>query len=260
MSTSASAAKSVSTVFGLSSLSPVLNRLAWSREAFDPAGAWTACYEVFEVPSYGANVVGKVSLHRQPLSDGFSLQIEDCKLMKEYRQNISAEVNCSSDNLATPRNWRFHSQVLDKTGLPISDLALEKSGKFKSGSVELRCGGKCRTRQVNMPLAMDWALFEAVPRLDMRNAGELRFSLLSDFDQIKPDQLLAYRQTVEVELPGSTDEAVSAKTLRLHCWEQFGRGISPTQYWVDDDGRLLAINAGLRGYVRRDPDATERKK
>jgi len=39
------------------------------------------------------------------------------------------------------------------------------------------------------------------------------------------------------------------RDVRLHAYSQVGRGIVPWVYWVDEQGRLLFIVAGLEGYV-----------
>jgi hypothetical protein len=45
-----------------------------------------------------------------------------------------------------------------------------------------------------------------------------------------------------------------AVRTQMQAYEQFGEGILPIVYWVDERGRLLFVLSGLIGYVL-DPDA-----
>ena len=98
-------------------------------------------------------------------------------------------------------------------------------------------------RQIPAPgaYAVNWALFEAVGRLPREEFEPLRFTMLDHFDQLKPGQVLSYRETADVSLGG--------RSVRLHAYDHLGEGIVPWIYWVDDEGRLLFAVSGLEAYL-----------
>ena len=110
-------------------------------------------------------------------------------------------------------------------------------------------------------------LLDAVQRLPRAAFEPKRFTLLDDFDVVKANQTLAYRKTVEVLLGGrrvqkqhweKLEKGRIRKTswgregdrpVRLHAYEHLGDAIVPEVYYVDDQGRLLFMVAGIEAYV-----------
>jgi hypothetical protein len=86
----------------------------------------------------------------------------------------------------------------------------------------------------------NWSLFEAVQRLPF-DCRELRFEMFEEMELRKPEHGLWPGAAADVEIGG--------RTVKLHSFEQIGRGILPMTYWLDDQHRLIiAVNA-RRAYL-----------
>ena len=90
-------------------------------------------------------------------------------------------------------------------------------------------------------LADRLALFDAVARLPHKQFDPIEFTRIDHFDQVKPDQALAFRRTIETSIAG--------KKVQLHGYDQTGRGIMPFTYWVDNQGRTIVAISGLEAYL-----------
>jgi hypothetical protein len=95
----------------------------------------------------------------------------------------------------------------------------------------------------------------------------MRFTLLDDFDQVKPDQTLAPHGQVTLTLGGSrvvrhrveklekgtvhrpVVEREGGRNVVLRQYSQTGRGVVPWVYYVDEAGRLFFVVAGIEAYV-----------
>jgi len=231
---------------------------------FDPKGNWKLSYNVCTM--YGTPwPVGDLTLERKALPDGSSVlkmnyvkSIPQNKLeplyspdyiLQETEQNyqkLTAEIHCKDDELSTPISWTFNFESQDETRNPIKITRLRKSAVVKNGKVEITDG---KYRQViNAPSAhtVHWALFDAVQRLPRKDFKPLHFTMFDRFDQIKPNQTLSYRKTVDLIVGGNPTQE-----LRLHGYDHLGEGIIPWIYWVDDKGRLLFVVSGIEGYISK---------
>ena len=150
----------------------------------------------------------------------------------------------TNDTLATPERWTFSSQIARGPGGGqglVEGTRIEQSATAVDGGVEIRGGASVRRLAVERPFAINWALFVAVGRLPREPFDPIRFTMLDHFDQVKPNQTLSYRESVDVLLAG--------RPVRLHAYDHLGEGIVPWIDWVDDAGRLLFAVSGLEAYL-----------
>ena len=237
-------------------------------EAFDPTGAWGNAYQIFEC-SQGMRAQGTLRISREPAGrDGLDLKIEHTKRAVGGSLRFDVEMLCAADDLATPRRWTTNSVALDPDGAPIEDTRLVEAGRAVKGGVRIETHGRNRKIDVPAPFAYHWGLFDAIQRMKPEADTIREFTLLDRLSyQVKPGHRLAFRGSAEVELGGrkvwhETKEDLEIGTLyrpvaaregavasKLHAWEQYGEGVLPIIYWVNEQGRLLLALSGLVGYV-----------
>ena len=214
---------------------------------FDPRGRWKLTYGVYTFAAIKAGTTpggrtGSLTLFREPRDGGSVVEVDFEKhLIGGASQRVIARLVCRDDALATPSEWDYSSEFFDRAKDPLPAAGLEKSAKILEGRVEIDDGKYTQLIQIDGPFTINWALFEAVGRLPRGPFAPLEFTLLDHFDQVKGGQTLVYRKSLSMEL-GDRD-------VRLHAFDQLGRGIVPWVYWVDDSGRLLAAISGLEAYI-----------
>ena len=203
--------------------------------AFDPRGPWRHTYGVYDLGADLAarknavrNLAGTLRISRSPLSGGGSLLDIDLQRRTPPRteERISGHMKCAPGVLASPTEWDF-------------DWEARTPGQ--SGSLKRKRAGNVA---LSSPYTANWALFDVVQRLEPKPAEPLRFTLLDEFDLVKPNQNLAFRKTTEVTL--------AKGPVTLNAFEQFGDGVLPVMYWTDDQGRLLFAISGLIAYAMKE--------
>jgi hypothetical protein len=136
-------------------------------------------------------------------------------------------VTCKADALATPMQWKTDFEVLDPQGRTVPLTAISTSGR----SADIKISG---------PLNSDWSLLDAVQRLPF-DSKPLEFTMLEELELLRPKQRLSAGATAEAELGG--------RTVKLHSFEQLGRGILPITYWLDENHRLIIAVGGRRALL-----------
>ena len=214
---------------------------------FDPRGRWKLTYGVYTFAAITSGTTpgsrtGTLRMTREPRNGGSVVELDFEKLLVGgSTQRVIARLVCRDDTLATPTKWACSSEFFDrqKKAMPQSDL--KKSATCTGDHVEIEDGKYTQVIEIDGPFTVNWALFEAVGRLPRGPFAPLEFTMLDHFDQVKRGQTLAFRKSLSIKL-GDRD-------VRLHAFDQLGRGIVPWVYWVDDSGRLLAAVAGLEAYI-----------
>lgn len=222
-------------------------------EIFDPNGTWEHRYRVCVVrtePKKGwlCQSSGALGLRRKPANgDTFRLEVSFGAIQGgNVMDRLEAQLTCKADRPGSLLSWERRSLLLDRKGDPVADILTKETGKVAQGVVR-RQGIRERRIRVRDPVTCNWCLFDAVQRLPFHNAPFLNFTMLEELDLLRPNQRLAYRQTIVLELGG--------RRVRLHGFEQFGEGILPYTYWLDEQHRVLFAIGGLRAYLF-DPKAT----
>jgi len=235
---------------------------------FDPAGAWEHTYQI--VMAVGSvTPQGTAKLTRTPLDASTSrLRVEYHKRCPNGAQLCTAEIVCRTDALSTPVSWSLETSLQDAQGGPIEGSRLLSTGTVSGEVLNVRSGDRERTIPLPGPCALEWCLFDAMQRLPDTTGGPVAFTLVDRLNhQVKPDQRLRLREEAVVELGGrqvwdEKEEQLPVGTLyrpvkrregavptRLRAYEDVGRGVLPTVYWVDERGELLFVLSGLVGYI-----------
>lgn len=226
---------------------PALRTFVPPTESFSPAGQWEHTYAVRAVfPSGPAEIdaltgPGVLRLRKKPTgADTFTLQVGLAPMVGGNSERVEALITCAADRLSTPLRWELHSLMLDAQGAPIATTDLREKGELLGAEVR-RTRARTRVTPIRLPLSANWCVMEALQRWPAEDTSEADFDMLEELQLLRPGQRLAYRRTLEVPL--------AAGPLRLHGYEQFGQGLLPYTYWLDDQRRLLFAIGGLRSYL-----------
>lgn len=226
--------------------------------SFDPESAWESSYRLFIIGHLSAPyrewqrvAAGALRLRREPLTGGrFRLRVSFTAAQGIHGggsiDRVEAELICTSDRFATLRSWRRRVLCLAPDGAPVGGMDMRESGRVTKG-VLIRRTARERTRRVSLPLTCNWAIFEALQRLPAETKEALRFAMLEELEFLRPNQCLRRGEPLEVETGGH-----SVRWLRF---EQFGEGVLPWTYCLDEQHRVVAAFTVMRAYVY-DPTAT----
>ncbi len=259
--------------FSLEFISARLMGFRIPKEPFEPNGQWQLDYGVYSFTSLAqgpvpGGLVGSMTLARKPLQEG------EAELTLNYKKNgpgtvqkVAGKIRCKTDTLATPVQWEYSVEVVDAEGRPYPTSRIAKRAEVSEGRVDVVDDHGTWRLAINGPLAINWALWDAVMRMPRQKAEPIRFTMLDHFDQIKQRQTIALRKSSVVTLGQSRVQEQSGQKLEkgrigqarrattggeevtLHGFEQLGEGIVPWVYWTDDQGRLLFVIAGLEVYI-----------
>lgn len=264
--------------FSLEYLSAQLVDFRVPEGPFDPTGDWQLAYGVYtfaaqQARPFSGTRVGRLQLSKTCGGGGqATIKLDYEKTAPGgVRQNVTAEMLCLGDELSTPVTWQYSSHVIGPAGDVFRSSIVSKRGTASGGRVEIIDGQHVRRIAVHGPFTINWALWDAVMRLPRVEGRTIAFTMLDHFDQVKRRQTLAFRgstaATVGQEpLPqqiGREQEkgrvrkarraTTTAEEVTVHGFDQVGEAIVPWVYWVDDQGRLLFVVAGLEVYL---PDST----
>jgi hypothetical protein len=255
------------TVFPLSVLTPVLGKFSPPYGAFEPAGSWMQKYGVYTIGQRGCARVGQVLLTRRPDGGGARLLVDYQKTASGGTNRLTADIRCRADALASPLSWECAVHTARPDGKRIPNTTFKQSAAVQRSGVALRDGETRRMLQVGPPLTLNWCLFDAVQSLSGEGMQPMQFTLLDDFDQVKPDQVLAPHGRVTLALGGSRAirhrveklekgtihrpvlEREGGRNVVLRQYSHTGRGVVPWVYYVDEAGRLLFAVGGIEAYV-----------
>ncbi len=236
-----------------------LSGLSPPEGSFEAEGAWEHVYDVFPIyadlhltgQAWSRQHKGMLRLKRTPLpgEEAFRLEVESevtfLGWLPTRTQRTTASVKCADDRLATPLSWELESVALSaEDGSPVALSHMRESGVREDGAVELVFEGGRRTLEVSSPLTSNWSLFDAVQRLPRGEAPGAEFEMLEDLRLRRAHQRLTAEDRTEVTMGG--------KSVPLYGFRQIGEGISPTHYWLDEQGRLLLAFGKMRAYIWHD--------
>jgi len=156
---------------------------------------------------------------------------------------LDAEVACLKDELASPVRWRLSSRLTGADGSIRSELSTDERAVVRGDAVHIETAGRTVQRRISHPMTSDWDLFEAVQRLEHEKETNLRFGLLEGLSVFKEEQHLV--------CSGNRAQAPGESTLRHRC-VQTGRGILPSEYWIDEKYRLQLVCSMNKAYILDD--------
>lgn len=164
----------------------------------------------------------------------------------EQREHcIEASVICGRDPLWSPRSWHYQSWMRDGAGKVRAETVFTEQAWLERRTLVRAHPG--RRQVLSLPgagrLAFHWGLWQAVRHLPRQPGFELTFDCLEHLRKLKRGHRLGYLRSRTVKLGG--------RSVRLHQFAQWGQGILPTEYWVDDADRLLLVLDGNRAAISR---------
>jgi len=260
-------ASDIRTLFPLSVLAPALAKFTPPEGAFDPKGSWTHRYGVYTVGQRGCGRVGQAELSRKPAGDALRLGVRYDKTAAGGINHVNADIQCRADALASPVAWRVRTGSTGTGGKPVPRTEVDQVATLDGERIELAAGPVRRTLRVPSPFTLNWCLFDAVQRLPGEGMKPIPFTLLDDFDQVKPDQRLSFHGRVAIPLGGRPTVThhvqklekgtiyrpmlgrTGGREVSFMTYSLTGRGIVPWVYYVDEAGRLLFAVSGIEGYV-----------
>ncbi|MHC4511470.1 MAG: hypothetical protein ACYTAO_21390 [Planctomycetota bacterium] len=198
---------------------------------FKPDGNWVNNYRIWTCHGYresGNQTVGSLKITRRvDAAKTFVLTVRQEIIQTDGLKNIvEGTINCRYDQLASPIESRLQSRFEGPDGDVISELS-HRDSVFCTESVT--------------STTSDWGLFEVVQRLAFDKKSSLKFSLLEGMSVSKLPQRLFYRGVYPMK--------TGAESVPMHCFAQLGRGILPTEYWLDDRHKLLAAISMNKAYI-----------
>ena len=215
-----------------------------------PAGAWTDTFRIWACHGYresGNENVGFLKLQRTPAqSDGvFTLNVLQ-KIQNDagIAHWLDAQIQCRTDRVATPIKWRLKSTFHDPAGRTVHELGTEQTGRVRDRTIETQTRGKTRTIKAARPVTGDWCLLEAVQRMPCEETDPVRMDVLKEMDLLQTDHRIAY-----IGLESVVRQGADMPLYRFHQW---GRGMLPYDYWLDQNHRLQVFVTLSIAYIRDD--------
>jgi hypothetical protein len=209
---------------------------------FEPAGTWKLAYErhVLVPEPNGTSAggqAGALAIER----NGLRVRVREAVAAGATTVTTNADYQCAADQLLTPQRWSMDITWESKLPrVPVAGLDQRRSGHVESGGI-IFSASKERRRPAPSRWTADWLLFAVLPRLPFAAGTTLEFDLFEEGELHKPDQKLAYAGEHAVEVVG--------KKILLHVFEQFGRGVMPTRWWLDAQHRVLLAASERKLYL-----------
>lgn len=209
---------------------------------FEPAGAWKLSYERHVlIPEPGGKPAGGRSGDLVIERSGQQFRIREAVAAGATTVTTVADYQCADHQLLTPQRWSMDITWDSKLPrVPVAGLAQKRSGRVE-GEAIIFSATKERRRPAPRNWTVDWLLFAVLPRLPFSAGTALEFDLFEEGELHKPDQKLVYAGEHNLELGG--------KKMQLHAFEQFGRGLLPTRWWLDAQHRVVLAAGERRLYL-----------
>lgn len=229
--------------FPFGALAGRLKTLAMPDGPFDPAAAWTHRYDIVHMMPPCAPI-GYLTIEGRPGEDGSTrLRVVQMRPVSGVEAvAVEADMVLARDELATPRSWTLFSR-LRRDNAPVAESKLKRECRLEGGRLTVVTGNTRRVREAPGPAALSWALFDAVQRLPAKAADPLKFTLIDEFEEVKPGQSLRYRGPCSLDIPGREGP------LALELFDRTGPGDLPHVYARDRAGRLAVVVTGLLAYI-----------
>lgn len=163
---------------------------------FEPAGHWFHQYKLYTVVNGDIPVPpvrGTLRIERVPQATGGAILNINYEKTSRYAgvHTFLATVVCAGDDLSTPLKWNS-TYTLAASAHPLKmSLEQKETGIASEGSVIISQGVEQKKLPLHSAYTSNWALFDAVQRLERSGGAAWSFTLLDD-DAPKPNQILAF--------------------------------------------------------------------
>jgi len=154
----------------------------------------------------------------------------------------SANIRCRNDSLTSPESWELESTFTGPSGENLPDQNTHQDATVSGDRVVVTTGGRSCTTPVEGLTTGDWCLFDAVQRLPQDETTRLSCNVLERMLALKRDQSIWF----------SSREPASAAGHALRCFTRAGTATLPTDYWLDERGRLVLVVAYNMIYLLSD--------
>lgn len=219
-----------------------------TQTGFDPGGGFSSAYDLWitygHVPHSGNRMAGHVKLAKSPPEGGtFTLDVTQTYGNAEgVAHTLSAKVTCNHDRFALPRKWKLKSTFgATKETWEGIERELTRHCEVAGQVLRTRTNGKTATRRLEGVTTGDWCLFEAVQRMPFDRGFRAEFDVLEGLSSLRPGHRITYE--------GKTEHHWGAEDVQLHYFRQFGQGMLPYEYFLDDSHRLVLVVSGYRAYI-----------
>ncbi len=212
----------------------------WSVTSLNPSGFTareTGMLQVARLPGYPGGEGALRFRHRILLEEGNGF---------DGYNEITVEAACAPDALSSPLRWSAESRFV-RGGQTQSGLTLREECSCADGRLLRRVGQVDYAYPIEGALTSDWNLFDALQQPDFLPPSQ-PFTLLDGYNTLKTAQVLRTRPDLDEDFGGDTG--------RLRCITLLGRGILPTEFWLNEQGRVVSAISGTRVFFL-DPAAEE---
>jgi hypothetical protein len=213
---------------------------------FDPNGEWIHTYLVWTNHGYDKGNIdaGYLTIERRPGSEGMvELDVvTEIALLDGIGGTTTARIRCHNDNLTSPESWTLDSTFTGPSGEDLPDQNTAQVATVSEGQVTVTIGDRPSTTSVKGPMTGDWCLFDAVQRLPQDETTRLSCTVL--------ERMLALKRDQSIWLP--SQEPVTAAGHELIRFTRTGTATLPTDYWLDERGRLVLVVAYNMVYLLSD--------
>ena len=215
-------------------IAKAFGKLSPPKGSFDPAHPWSHSYQ--DLSTYNLSTQGGVTIEYAPEK---KLRIESLRnCVDGYRYYTLAELVCATDNLGTPRSWRVISKVAKGTGDPgYLNSELVKEARVTDEVLTLDAGSSRRKEKLPGAYTCKWALLDGVGRMARAGVKQLEFTLLDEYDELCPNQMLRALTPAKVKTRDGIIDVLS--------YQHTGTATVPGTYYLDRDGRVLFYVAGM---------------
>jgi hypothetical protein len=164
----------------------------------------------------------------------------------ENNENVvqinTIKATCQADALASPISWVSTTQFEDRNGNLNPSLKINETAHVHDHEIQMLCNNHLKKIAVARPITSDLCLMEAVQRLPVSLKNPLSFDMLELFSRNMRNQTLTYR--------GESTEEWKHGPVKTHVFQQWGHGVLPYEYYLDEHHRLLVAITGYRAYIR----------
>jgi hypothetical protein len=213
---------------------------------FDPDGEWSHTYLVWTNHGYDKGNIdaGYLTISRSPGSGG-TVKLDvvtEIALLDGIGGTTSARIRCRNDALTSPKSWELDSTFTGPAGQELPDQNTHQKAVVSEGQITVSIGEHASAMPVEGLTTGDWCLFDAVQRLPQDETARLSCNVLERMLALKRDQSIWY----------PSQSPVNAAGHELRHFTRAGTATPPTDYWLDERGRLVLVIAYNMVYLLSD--------
>ena len=213
---------------------------------FDPNGEWKHTYLVWTNHGYDRGNIdaGYLTIKRRPTPDDMiSLDVvTEIALLDGIAARTSASIQCRPDALTSPESWTLDSTFTGPCGEDLPDQNTHQTSTISDNTLATTIDDRTAVTPLQGEITGDWCLFDAAQRLPQDENTRLSCSVLERMLALKRDQSIWFR----------SQDVETAAGHELRSFTRAGTATLPTEYWLDERGRLVLVVAYNMIYLLSD--------